>query len=30
MGCIDVCLERGKGGGGVKQVVAVYLVEATR
>ena len=29
MGCIDVCLERGKGGCGVKHVVAVCLVEAT-
>ena len=31
MGCNnDVCLERGKGGCGVKWVVAVCLVEATR
>ena len=30
MGCIDVFLERGKRGFGVKQVVAVCLVEATR
>ena len=28
MGCNDVCLERGKGGCGVKCVVAVCLVEA--
>ena len=30
MGCINVFLERGKGGCGVKQVVSVCLVEATR
>ena len=30
MGCIDVFPETGKGGCGVKQVVAVCLVEAMR
>ena len=25
MGSVDLCLERGKGGGGMKQVVAVCL-----
>ena len=30
MGCINVCLERkGKGGYGVKQVLRIYLVQAT-
>ena len=31
MGCIDVCLERKERGGcGVKQVLGICLVEATR
>ena len=30
MGCIDVCLEKRRGDSGVRQVLRICLVEATR
>ena len=30
MGCVDVCLKKRRGDFGVKQVLGICLVEATR
>ena len=30
MGCIDVCVERKRGGSAVKQVLRIFLLEATK